>query len=521
MNQDAVGTDVAVAIRGLTKRFPGVIANKDVDLTVRHGEIHALLGENGAGKSTLMSCLCGLYQPEEGEILLASKGSNVQRVEIRSPRHAIRLGIGMVHQHFKLVPTQTVAENVILGFEGLGFFPKMREIEAEVAALGEKYGLTVDPTARIQQLPVGLRQRVEILKLLYRGADTLILDEPTAVLTPQEAAELGDTLRDLAADGKAIIFISHKLDEVLSIADVVTVLRGGSNVATIPTEGATKKQLAELMVGREVLFQAHREPMDAQETLIETKSIHAEDDRGVPALRGVDFEIRSGEILGLAGIAGNGQRELAEALTGLRSVTSGTLELRGTDVTGASARTLIDGGVAHIPADRLKMGLAGGLPLTDNMIMKQYRRPGLANGPFLSNKISREITERYIEWFNVSTPGPTTLAASLSGGNQQKAILAREIDAGETAPNGSPPVIVAVYPTRGLDVGAIESVRGALLEERRKGAAILLISEDLDELMILSDRITVLHGGELMGTMLPQDATQENLGLMMAGERIE
>lgn len=508
--------EVAVAIRNLTKRFPGVIANEDVDLTVYRGEIHALLGENGAGKSTLMSCLVGMYRPTEGHIELATGGEPLRRVDIHSPRDAIRMGLGMVYQHFKLVPNQTVAENIILGHEGVGFRPNMAKIEAEIAALGERYGLVVDPSAYIWQLSVGLRQRVEILKLLYRGAEILVLDEPTAVLTPQESTELGATLRELAADGRSIIFISHKLDEVVDFSDRVTVLRGGRNVATVDTSDVDKAGLAQLMVGREVLFDSDRDEQEAGEVVLNCRGLQADNDRGLSALSGLSFDVRAGEILGVAGVAGNGQRELAEAITGLRRLKGGQIDVLGEDLTGASPRRFIRRGVSHVPADRLGMGLAGGLPLSDNLIMKKYRDPLLASGPFLKAKAIVKLARSYIERFGVLTPSEATLARSLSGGNQQKAILAREIDAAHLRDT---PLIVAAYPTRGLDVGAIETVRGALLEERAAGAAIILISEDLDELLVLADRLLVLHGGQSMGILAASEFSREAVGLMMAGEK--
>ena len=515
MSQGNAG-EVAVAIHGLTKRFPGVLANEDVDLTVRRGEIHALLGENGAGKSTLMSCLVGLYRPTEGYIELATGGNPLARVDIQSPRDAIRLGIGMVYQHFKLVPNQTVAENVVLGVEGIGFVPDMAAIEAEVGALAAKYGLDVDPAAQIWQLSVGLRQRVEILKLLYRGAEVLILDEPTAVLTPQESAELGATLRQLADDGRAIIFISHKLDEVLDFSDRVTVLREGRNEATVDTSETDKASLARLMVGREVLFTSDRRPQDTGREVLRCEDIEAANDRGLPALSGLSFAVHSGEILGIAGVAGNGQNELAEVITGLRPITDGRIYLHGENTARLSPRGFIRRGVSHVPADRLGMGLAGSLPLTDNFIMKRYRSKMLSRQGLLKARAIERMSKAYVERFAVLTPSIDTPARNLSGGNQQKAILAREIDAGSHS--GATPLIVAAYPTRGLDVGAIESVRSALLDQRSDGAALVLISEDLDELQVLSDRMLVLHGGQSMGVIDAADFTREAIGLMMAGE---
>ncbi|MGB0385364.1 MAG: ABC transporter ATP-binding protein [Ardenticatenaceae bacterium] len=511
---------LAVDMRGITKRFPGVLANDEVNFQVRIGEIHALLGENGAGKSTLMSVLCGLYQPDEGEVHLADReDKRARRVAIQSPRDAIELGIGMVHQHFKLVATQTVAENVILGLKGTPFRLDLAAVEQKISTLSKQYGIPVDPKAYIWQLSVGEQQRVEIIKLLYRGADILILDEPTAVLTPQEADELGQTLRQMAAEGKAIVFISHKLHEVMAFADRVTVLRGGKSVATVNVSETSKSGLANLMVGREVLFQIEMEAVELGDPVLQLEQIRAQNDKGLPALKNVSFTIRSGEILGLAGVAGNGQRELAEIITGLRSSIGGTLRLRGADVTKRSPRFLIDHGVSHIPGDRLGMGLAGNLPVSDNVIMKNYRKPPIAAGVFMRNGAIAHFAKQLIKIFNVLTPHERTPARNLSGGNQQKAILGREITAGQAVGTGVSPLLVAVHPTRGLDVGAIESVREHLLTQRREGTAIFLVSEDLDELLALTDRIAVIHGGEIMGIVDSAEANVEELGLMMAGEK--
>jgi simple sugar transport system ATP-binding protein len=513
---------VMVDMRGVTKRFPGVIANDSVDLTLRAGEIHALLGENGAGKSTLMSALCGLYLPDEGAIYLrAGDADELAPALIQSPRDAIELGIGMVHQHFKLVPTQTVAENVILGLKGVPFRLEMTQVEERIERLAEQYHMPVHPQAYIWQLSVGEQQRVEILKLLYRGAETLILDEPTAVLTPQESRELGKTLRQMASEGKAIVFISHKLDEVVAFADTVTVLRQGKNVATIDVKDTDKAELASLMVGRQVDFQIEKEDLELGDTVLEIEGIEAENDRGLPALRGVGFKIRSGEVFGIAGVAGNGQRELAEVITGLRKTSAGRVSLRGRDVTNRSPLEFIESGVAHIPGDRLGMGLAGNLPVSDNLIMKAYRHRPIASGPFLAQKAVNAFADRVVSAFQVLTPSIDTPARNLSGGNQQKAILGREIFSTSRLKGDDPALLVAVYPARGLDVGAIEAVNDALLEQRRQGTAIFLISEELDELMSMSDRIAVMHGGLIMGIVDAAGADREELGLMMAGERRE
>ena len=515
---NATAPPIAVDMRGITKRFPGVIANERVDLQVFVGEVHALLGENGAGKSTLMSTLCGLYQPDEGEIHLAQNG-RLQRAHIQSPGDAIGLGIGMVHQHFKLVQTQTVAENVIIGLKGVPLRLNMRQVEKDIVALARQYNIPVDPQAYIWQISVGEQQRVEILKLLYRQAEILILDEPTAVLTPQEATELGKTLRNMAREGKAIIFISHKLDEIMEIADRVTVLRDGKNVATVAVRDTNKAELARMMVGREVIFRVEKEACQHGAPVLSLEKVSALNDKGLAALKNISLDVCSGEIVGIAGVAGNGQRELAEIITGLRKATQGSVRLRGQPMTNRASIEFIREGVAHIPGDRLGMGLAGNLPISDNLIMKSYRRAPLAVGPFLRAGAIREFAVRLIENFQVLTPGPGTPARNLSGGNQQKAILAREITVGKTMTTGNEvPFLVAVYPTRGLDVGAIETVRKELLEQRGQGAGILLISEELEELIALSDRIAVLHAGEIMGIVDANEADIEQLGLMMAGE---
>ncbi len=496
----------AVQMRSIVKRFPGVLANDRVDLEVYRGEILALLGENGAGKSTLMNVLSGLYRPDEGEIFLHGRP-----VHFASPRDAIAAGIGMVHQHFMLVETLTVAENVVLGLRSAGFVPPMRRIEEEIQALSQRYGLPVDPESFIWQLSVGEQQRVEILKLLYRGAEVLILDEPTAVLTPQESEQLARTLHRMAAEGKAVIFITHKLDEVMEFADRVTVLRGGRVVATLPTAETTKEELARLMVGREVLFRLAKRTCEPGEVALEVENLSARNDKGLPALRGVSFKICSGQILGIAGVAGNGQRELAEVITGLRPAVDGRVRVFGRDITNRSPREIIEAGVSHIPGDRVGVGLVPNLPVSDNLAMKAYREPPLAKGPVLDQGALRQFARRLIEAFHIATPSEETPARLLSGGNQQRVILAREITAGKG-------VLIAVHPTRGLDVGATEAVRRALLEEREKGAAILLISEDLDEILMLSDLVAVLYEGRIMGILPADEADVQEIGLMMAGQ---
>ena len=499
--------DCAVQMRGITKRFPGVLANDRIDLDVYRGEVLALLGENGAGKSTLMNVLAGLYRPDEGQTVIQG-----QPVHFHSPRDAIVQGIGMVHQHFMLVQSLTVAENVILGLESASLILRPEKVRQEIKTLSRRYGLQVDPNAFIWQLSVGEQQRVEILKLLFRGADVLILDEPTAVLTPQESTELATTIRHMAGEGKAIIFITHKLDEVMAFADRVTVLRAGQVISTLATQDTTKAELARLMVGREVLFRLDKQACQPGQLALEVKDLEALNDKGLPALRGVSFHICAREILGIAGVAGNGQRELAEVVTGLRRVSGGQIRVSGRDITNRSPRQVIDANVGHIPGDRLGMGLVPNLAVSDNLAMKAYRRPPLAHGPLLDQNALRRFAGRLIETFRIATPTAETPARLLSGGNQQKVVLAREI----TADNG---VLVAVYPSRGLDVGATEAVRRTLLEQRDEGMAILLISEDLDELSELSDRIAVFFEGQIMGVVSPGEASAEEIGLMMAGQR--
>jgi simple sugar transport system ATP-binding protein len=507
-------------MRGITKRFPGVIANDQVDFELRKGEIHALLGENGAGKSTLMSVLCGLYLPDEGAIYLANaQTGHLESANIDSPRAAIEAGIGMVHQHFKLVSSQTVTENIILGLEGIPFVPNMPRLEAEIEALGKQYRMPVDPGAAIWQLSVGEQQRVEILKLLYRGADILILDEPTAVLTPQESRELAHILRNMANEGKSIVFISHKLDEVMDYTDRVTVLRDRKNVATLNTSETTKAELAREMVGREVLFRVTREPTETGAPVLTVENVSALNNKGLPALKNISLTLHSKEILGVAGVAGNGQRELAEVITGLRPTTTGRILLGSKELTNKSPRQFIEQGIAHIPGDRLGMGLVGNLPISDNMIMKGYRQAPIASGPLLIPKAIRRFSQKLVNNFQVATPNLETPARLLSGGNQQKAILAREIATGVELSDTPPILIVADHPTRGLDVGAIEAVRQTLLEQQQEGTAILFISEDLEELLTVSNRIAVLHGGEIMGIVDPGNVTLDDLGLMMAGEK--
>jgi len=500
-----------VSMRGITKLFPGVVANAGVDFEAAVGEVHALLGENGAGKSTLSNILTGLYRADEGELFLYG-----EQVEFHSPRDALDAGVGMVHQHFRLVEPFTVAENVVLGDHrdvGRSFLIQPRLIEERVAALGAQYGLAVDPRARIWQLSVGEQQRVEILKTLYREARVLILDEPTAVLTPQEAEALFVTLRAMAAEGRTVIFISHKLHEVTAVADRVTVLRGGRSIATVATASATPQSLAALMVGREV--ETPRRPprgSTAGEVVLALEDVTAEGDRGVTALKAVSLVVHAGEVLGVAGVAGNGQRELAEAVTGMRPLAAGTVRVEGGELGAGDPRQAIRAGVAHVPEDRLHTGVAPSLSIASNLVLKSYRGHDASRGPFLRLRRIRDRAVELIRRYDVKAPGPATPARQLSGGNLQKVVLAREF-------SGRPKVLVAAAPTRGLDVGAIETVHAYLRDAAADGVAILLISEDLDEVMALADRVAVMYEGEIVGEADARTATVEELGLLMAGVR--
>ena len=494
----------AVEMRGITKQFPGVLANEEIDFTLRKGEIHALLGENGAGKSTLMNCLIGLYSPDRGEILIKNNF-----VHCRSPRDAIDFGIGMVHQHFMLVASQSVTENILLGLDEPRFRLNLSHYDTKIAALGEQYGLEVDPRAKIWQLSVGEQQRVEILKMLYRGVEVLIMDEPTSVLAPQEIEELFRTLRSMVEEGKSIIFISHKLHEVMTIADRITVLRQGKvTAAGIETRSTSKSDLANLMVGRKVLFELEKEHQDPGDVVLELQAVSAENDKGLPALHRVDLQVHAGEIVGVAGVAGNGQTELGEVITGLRQCTHGRVLVNGKDVTNQSARIPIDLGVAHVPEDRTHVGTAPNLSITDNVIMKGYRHPPIASGGTLNQEAAHDRAEQLKSEYSILAPSVETPARMLSGGNLQRVILAREL-------SSEPSLLIAMQPTRGLDVGAIEGVQRLLLEQRKTGAAILLVSEELEEIFSLSDRILVIYEGEIVGDGVEPDAAQ--VGLLMTG----
>ncbi len=502
-------TTTLVKMVSITKRFPGVTANSGINFELRPGEIHALLGENGAGKSTLMNILTGLYMPDEGEIYI--RGA---RVKLTSPRDAIEAGIGMVHQHFRLVQTFSVAENVIMGSGDQGFFLNMQEVEDKLARFSGEYGINVMPGSKIWQLSVGEQQRVEIVKMLYRGTDIMILDEPTAVLTPQESRELFATLRRMADMGKGIIVISHKIQEVLENADRITVLRDGRYVDTFSGKDTDSRKLTMAMVDRDISYGQNISSKPKDDFILCLKGLTVLGDRGQKALKSLDLNLRKGEILGIAGVAGNGQKELAEVIAGLREEAAGEIEVRGERFTGRSARRMIDAGISLIPEDRLGTGLVGSLNILENSILKKYRSGDISTGWFISWKRVREYAHRLVEKFDVKTTGVEAPVRLLSGGNLQKLLLAREI-------SNDPDVIVAVYPVRGLDVGAIEFVRNTLLRQRENGKGIILISEELEELFMLSDRVAVMHEGEIMGILDREEIDLERVGRMMAGEREE
>lgn len=493
---------------GIVKRFPGVLANDRVDFDVNSGEVHALLGENGAGKSTLMRILYGLYKPDEGKILIDGAP-----VEIESPHDAIQLGIGMIHQHFMLVPTLTVAENVALGLpSSRGPLTDLEVVSKRIRELAEMYGLQVDPNAYVWQLAVGQQQRVEIIKVLYRGAALLILDEPTAVLTPQEVQDLFVTLRQMVQDGHALIFISHKLQEVIDISNRVTVLRDGRTIGSRPTGDTTKEELARMMVGREIGFKPKHLDKTNGEVRLMLKDVWANSDLGTPALRGVNLELHSGEILGVAGVSGNGQRELAQVITGLRPTTRGAIQLGDKDITRKSPGEILSMGLSYIPEERMRDGMIREFSVSENIILREHQKQPYSRFGFLNfQRIARE-SAAMIESFNVKTPSQETPVKNLSGGNIQKLLLAREL-------SRKPKVLVAAQPTRGVDIGATEYVHRSLIEQRSEGTAILLISEDLDEILSISDRIIVIYEGQIMGEVITKEATPEGLGLLMAGVR--
>jgi ABC-type uncharacterized transport system ATPase subunit len=494
-----------LAAYGVTKRFPGVVANDRVSLELHAGEVHALLGENGAGKTTLISMLYGFYPPDEGTLYLFG-----EPLRLRSPRDALARGVGLVAQHFLLVPRHTVAENVALGLPGTPFWGPTRRLKARIRELSARYGLQVDPDAYVQDLSAGEQQRVEILKALVRGARVLILDEPTGVLTPGEAEGLFEMMAAMKREGHAVVFITHKLGEVMRAADRVTVLRKGRVVGHLSTAETNAAALARLMVGREVSLPPLRAAAPPGERLLEVQGLCARGERGEAALKGVSFELHAGEMLGVAGVAGNGQRELIEVLTGLRAATAGTLRLRGRDLTPLSPRERFEAGVAHIPEERLGTGVVPSLSVADNLSLRHYRTPPFARGPLVDRAAVAAFAARVVEHYRVATPSLATPVRLLSGGNIQKLILGREL-------HGDPTLIVAAHPTYGLDVGATELTHRRLAESRARGAGVLLVSEDLDELLRLCDRIVVLFAGEVMGALSAEDAPRDLLGLMMAG----
>ncbi|MBK9923885.1 MAG: ABC transporter ATP-binding protein [Anaerolineales bacterium] len=502
-------------MKGIVKRFPGVLANDHVDFELRAGEIHALLGENGAGKSTLMNVLAGLYKQDSGIIKVKGKV-----LEFSSPRDAINAGVGMVHQHFMLVPSQTVTENILLGLDEPRFFMRLNEYDKKIADLGDQFGLKVDPRAKIWQLSVGEQQRVELLKMLYRGADVLIMDEPTAVLAPTEIDGLFETLRAMTAQGKSVIFISHKLQEVTAIADRVSVLRRGVATASgIPAKGVTKQQLASMMVGRDVVLFVDKKPKEPGNVILDVQNVFAENDKGLPSLRGLSLNVREGEIVGIAGVAGNGQIELSQVITGMRKCTQGDVILNGNKVSNRDTLYGIQNGMSYVPEDRTHVGSSPNLSVTDNVIMKNYRKSPISKGSMLDMSAATKFAKELKEAYDIIVPTVNTPVRLLSGGNLQRVILAREI-------SGHPNFMVAVQPTRGLDVGAIEGVQRLLLTQREAGAGVLLISEELEELLALSDRIYIVYEGKIMGEVKvdsaePDQSLIEAIGQMMTGTPLE
>ncbi len=509
MTNDAI----ALEVRNITKRFPGVLANDRVNFDLRKGEIHALLGENGAGKTTLMNIIYGLYTPNEGEFFIAGD-DGLQKAEIRTPHDAIQAGIGMVHQHFMLVPVFTVAENIILGQEiTKGPSLDMRTAREKIIQLSEEYGLEIDPDAVVEDIPVGVQQRVEIVKALYRHARILVLDEPTAVLTPQEVESLFRIMRQLTERGVSIIFITHKLKEVLAIADRITAMRRGQVVGTTTPAESDEHKLAALMVGREVILTVDKAPAKPKDIVMEVKNLSIVDERGVECVRGVDFEVRAGEILGIAGVQGNGQTELVESMSGLRQRKSGKIILGGKEIPELSPRLNVEAGQAHIPEDRHKHGLVLAYSIADNEVLCTYYQPPFARGIQRNQKAVMENAIDLIERFDVRTPSPNLPASKLSGGNQQKVIVAREL---------SRPIklLIANQPTRGLDVGSIEYIHRQIVEMRDRGIAVLLVSAELDEITSLSDRIAVMYHGQIVATVDPDKVTRAELGLLMAGSSL-
>jgi simple sugar transport system ATP-binding protein len=490
-------------LTGITKRFGSLVANDHIDLEVKQGEIHALLGENGAGKSTLMNILYGLYTPDEGQIEWKGK-----KVDIRNPGHAISLGIGMVHQHFMLIPVFTVAENIILGHEGGGVNLNLQRAVAEVEKISKQYGLAVDPRAKVENITVGMQQRVEILKALYRGAELLILDEPTAVLTPQEVQELGQIMKNLVAQGRTIIIITHKLKEVLHFADRVSVIRRGKKITTVEAKDKTEAELAALMVGREVVLRVDKAEAKPTRAVLQVQNLTVKNEHGFPVVDDVSFHVRAGEIVGIAGVDGNGQSPLIEAITGLHKSAKGSINLSGKEITNLGPRQIREAGVGHIPEDRQKRGLVMDFTVAENMVLGSHRK--YQTWGLLNYRLMTDLAQKVIAAFDVRPPEPLYEAKSLSGGNQQKVIVGREITKAEQ-------LTIAVQPTRGLDVGAIEFIHRRLVAERDAGKAVLLVSLELDEVMSLADRILVMYKGKIVAEVASHEATEEGLGLLMAG----
>lgn len=498
--------EAVLRMRGITKRFPGIVANDHIDLDVYKGEVHAIVGENGAGKSTLMSILYGLYRQDEGEIFIHN-----EKVNINSPTAAIKKGIGMVFQHFMLVAPLTVAENVILGIEPRkGIFTDMKKAVNDVEKISAQFGLKVQADAKIEAISVGMQQRVEIVKTLYRGAEILILDEPTAVLTPQEVKELFDVMRSLTLKGKTIIFITHKLKEVMEVSNRVSVLRHGKIVGNVMTGDTNENELAKMMVGREVLLRVEKKESKAGEAILKVENVHCKNNRNLPALKGVSFEVRKGEVLGIAGVEGNGQSELVEVLTGLRRVTEGRIFINGKDITNSSPGKIKASGIAHVPEDRHKRGLVLDYSVQDNLIMSYHHKMPFSKNGIMNIETIKKHAETLISRYDIRTPSMYVKVKALSGGNQQKVVIAREFYL-------DPDLLIASQPTRGVDVGAIEFIHKKILDLRDKQKGVLLISAELQEILSLSDRIAVVYEGEIVGIVDAKEATETQIGLMMAG----
>jgi general nucleoside transport system ATP-binding protein len=500
--------EYVIEMLGIRKEFPGIVANDNITLQLQQGEIHALLGENGAGKSTLMNVLFGLYQPEQGEIRVRGKS-----VKITNPNIANDLGIGMVHQHFMLVDKFTVTENIILGKETKsGLKIDLKKAEQEVREISERYGLAVDPQAKIADISVGMQQRVEILKTLYRGAEILIFDEPTAVLTPQEIKELIQIMKTLIKEGKSIILITHKLKEIMEVCDRCTVIRKGVGIGTVNVSETNPNELASLMVGREVTFKTEKADAKPAQNVLEINDLVVKDSRGLTAVNNLKLSVKAGEILGIAGVDGNGQTELIESITGLRRSESGSIQLNGKEIRNLSPRKITEAGTGHIPQDRHKHGLVLDFPIGENMVLQTYYKSPFSKAGVLSFKEIYQKAKSLIQEFDVRTPSEYTLARALSGGNQQKAIIGREVDR-------NPDLLIAAQPTRGLDVGAIEFIHKRLIEQRDNGKAVLLLSFELDEILNVSDRIAVIYEGEIVAIVNPKETTEQELGLLMAGSK--